>query len=309
MNINSQNNYDDEISIKDLFFILLKGKIYIILISIVSVFLMIYYLQFAERKYTVEYNLKAVGEVDKSRSYSGLGGLASIAGIQLPTMSNNDFDIFKELITSVEVSKIIFENRKIIKDIFGSEWDEALNNFSKPPKSKIQNFLSEAKKLLTGNNEINYIPPNPRRLAIFISQNIQINEDKKTGFLKITSETSKPELMLSIIIKATKMSDKIMRQRYIDFSTEPLVFYKEKLRSARSREHREVLAELISREEQKLMLASQGKYFIAEPYINPKISLFPTAPQPNLMLVLSLLLGLSIGIVFVLILNAIKKDN
>ena len=91
-----------------------------------------------------------------------------------------------------------------------------------------------------------------------------------------------------------------MRQRYIDFSTEPLAFYKEKLRTARSREHREALAELISKEEQKLMFASRGKYFIAEPYINPTISLHPTAPKPKLILALSLVLGLFLGAALVL---------
>ena len=106
--------------------------------------------------------------------------------------------------------------------------------------------------------------------------------------MKFTSETSKPELILSTIIEASKASDKVMRQRYIDFSKEPLAFYKEKLRTARSREHREALAELISKEEQKLMIASRGKHFIAEPYINPTISLHPTAPKPKLILILSI---------------------
>ena len=52
-----------------------------------------------------------------------------------------------------------------------------------------------------------------------------------------------------------------MRQRYIAFAKEPLAFYKEKLRTSRSREHREALAELIGKEEQKLMFASRGKIF------------------------------------------------
>ena len=279
------------------------------LISISSVFIASFYLQSAERKYTVEYNLKAVGETENSPSISGLGGFASLAGIQLPANTSNDFNIFKELITSTEVSEIIFKNKKIIRDIFRSEWDETLNNYSRPPKSKIQIFVSEAKKLLTGNIDVNYMPPNPRRLAIFINQNINIGEDKDTGFLKFTSETSKPELMLSLIIEATKASDKIMRQRYIGFSTEPLAFYKEKLRTARSREHREALAELIGKEEQKLMFASRGKYFIAEPFISPTISLYPTAPKPKLILALSLILGLFIGAALVLMRHAIKKEN
>jgi hypothetical protein len=306
----TQNNeFNDEIDLRDLFFTLWGGKIYIILISIISVFLASFYLQSAERKYSVEYNIKPVGETKTSPSFSGLGGFASLAGIQLPTSSGNDFNIFKELITASEVSEIIFENKKIIKEIFRSEWDETLNNYSKLPKSKIQIFVSDAKKLLTGNIDVNYMPPNPRRLSIFIKKNIQISEVKDTGFLKFTSETSNPELMLSLMIEATKASDKIMRQRYVDFSTEPLAFYKEKLRAARSREHREALAELIGKEEEKLMFASKGKHFIAEPYINPTISLHPTAPKPKLILALSLVLGLFLGAAIVLISHAIKKEN
>jgi hypothetical protein len=303
------NELNDEISLKDLFSTLWAGKIYLILVLIISVFLTSFYLQFVERKYTVEYNLKPVGETKSGSSLSGLGGFASLAGIQLPASSNNDFNIFKELITSPEVSEIIFENRRIIKDIFSSEWDDKLNNFSRPPKSKTQIFVSNVKKLLSGNKEVNYLPPNPRRLAIFINNNVQIKENKETGFLKFMSETSKPELILSLIIEATKASDNIMRQRYIDFSTEPLIFYKDKLRTARSREHREALAELIGQEEQKLMFASRGKYFIAEPYMNPIISLRPTSPKPNLILALSLVLGLFIGVALVIIQQALKKEN
>jgi hypothetical protein len=303
------NELNDEIDLRDLFFILWRGKIYIILILIISVFLASFYLQSAERKYSVEYNLKPVNETNKSPSFSGLGNLASLTGIQLPTSSNNDVNIFKELITAPEVSKLIFENKKIVRDIFRSEWDETLNNYSRPPKSKIQIFVSDARKLLTGNIDVNYMPPNPRRLAIFIDKNIQIGEDKDTGFLKFTSESSEPKLMLSLIIEATKASDKIMRQRYVDFSTEPLAFYKDKLRTARSREHREALAELISKEEQKLMFASKGKHFIAEPYMNPTISLHPTAPKPELILALSLALGLFFGSALVLMRHALKKEN
>jgi hypothetical protein len=309
MNKNQKINNDDAIDLKDLLFILWKGKVYVILFSIIPLFLASYYLQSVERKYSVEYNLKPVGEIDNSSSLSGLGGFASLAGIQLPTNSNNDFNIFKELITSSEVSEIIFKDKKIIKDIFRSEWDETLNDYSSPPKSKIQILVGDAVKLLTGNIEVNYIPPNPKRLAIFIDKTIQIVQDKETGFLKFTSESSKPELMLSIIIEATKASDEIMRQRYIGFSKEPLAFYKDKLRTARSREHREALAELISKEEEKLMFASKGKHFIAEPYINPTISLYPTAPKPKLILTLSLVLGLFLGVTLVLMRHVIKREN
>ena len=191
---NHLEKHIDEIDLKAFFLVLWHGKIFIILIALLSIFLAAQYLHKTERKYTVEYNLKPVGETDNGPNLGGLGGLAGIAGIELPAGSNNDFEIFKKLITSVEVSKIIFDNKKIIRDIFESEWNETLSIYTPPPPNQTQTFINNIKKLLTG-KEKSYMPPNPRRLAIFIAENIQIIEEKDSGFLRFISETSKPELI------------------------------------------------------------------------------------------------------------------
>ena len=51
--MNQNNKLNDEIDLKDLFFKLWNGKIYIILVSIISVFLASFYLQFVERKFKI----------------------------------------------------------------------------------------------------------------------------------------------------------------------------------------------------------------------------------------------------------------
>jgi LPS O-antigen subunit length determinant protein (WzzB/FepE family) len=71
--MNQNDELNDEIDLRDLFFTLWAGKIYIILISIISVFLASFYLQSAERKYSVEYNVKPVGETKNNPSFSGCG--------------------------------------------------------------------------------------------------------------------------------------------------------------------------------------------------------------------------------------------
>ena len=214
---------NDEIDLKEIFLSLWRGKFYIILSSIAFVFLGSQYLRSLERVYTVEYRLKPVYESKKNSGSSGFNGIASVVGIQLPKNTNTDFNIFRELITSVEVSEIVFENKKIIKNIFSSEWNESINDYSIPTKTKVQILISDIKKLLTWSDERDYIRPNPRRLANFITNNIHLTNDQETGFLSIKSEASNPELLLSLITNATEASDKIMRQRYIDFSTEPLI--------------------------------------------------------------------------------------
>jgi LPS O-antigen subunit length determinant protein (WzzB/FepE family) len=301
-------NTVNEIDLKYILLKLWKGKIYISLFSILSLFFASMYLQNAERLYLVKYKLKPVGETQQKNAFSSLGGFASVAGIQLPSNTTNDFKIFKELIPSVEVSEIIFKNKKLIKKIYSNEWNSSLNTFSEPVKSKSMAYLSKLKKIITGNNEVNYIPPDARRLAKYVSTNISIDENVHTGFLTVRAATPKPDILSSLISEAIDASDQIMRQRYINFSKEPLTFYKEKLRTARSREHREALAELISKEDQKLMFASKGKYFIAEPYIKPTISLNPIAPKPMLILFLSLIFGLFSGTGMILLRSSLKRD-
>lgn len=306
MNQNIEAN--DEINLKDIFLMFWQGKIYIILFSLIAVLVGSLKLQNEVRKYTVTYKLKPVAETQKSSKSPSFGGLVSIAGFELPTNSSTDFTIFKELIFSPEVSGKVFDkNKDLMKKIYASEWNAALNHYSKPPQSKIQTRIRNVKKLLTGSNNLQYLPPGGKRLSSYLASNVRINEDKDTGFIVFSSETSSPEMILKLIIDSAKLSDQIMRQRYIEFSTGPLAFYKDKLRTARSREHRESLAELISAEEQKLMFASKGEYFIAEPYIQPTISLYPTSPNPKNVLIMSFIVGILMGISVILIKSVITK--
>ena len=302
-----QTNKNDEIDLRELFLILWRGKLYIFFFSFLFAFFASMYLQGAERLYLVEYKLKPVGQTQQ-KAFAGLGGFASLAGIQLPSNSTTDFMIFKELINSVEVSKIIMNNKSIIKKIYSNEWNESSKSFSEPSKNKLATYIGFLKKIISG-NKVNYIPPNGRRLAMYISKNISIKEDKKTGFLTLEAKTAKPKMLSLLISEVIETSDQIMRQRYINFSKEPLSFYKEKLRTARSREHRESLAGLIAKEEQKLMFASKGKYFTAEPYIDARISLHPIAPKSKLILLFSFMIGSIIGIIIIYLRSLVLRDK
>ncbi|MDB4245691.1 Wzz/FepE/Etk N-terminal domain-containing protein [Amylibacter sp.] len=308
--VNSPEKHTNEdIDLKELFSILWRSKRFIILSLFVYVIIASFYLHNTVRKHTVKYILKPVVSESVQSNGMGLGGLANLAGIQLPTSSNIDFQIYKELLTSVEASARVIKNDQLIKNIFKSEWSEVQNNFLNPSQSNIQIFIGDVKRLLTGSDEIKYIPPNERRLANYIANKLQIKVVKENGFIEISSQTSDPDMILLLISEVTKASDMIMRQRYISFSTEPLLFYKKKISTARSREHREALAELIAKEEQKLLFASKSTFFTAEPYMKPVISLYPTSPRPMRVLLISLIFGLFISSMIVLTRNYIAKDN
>ena len=113
--MNNSQIKNDDIDIKELILSIWHGKIYIFSSSLLFVFFATIYLHIAEKKYLVEYKVKPVYENQQMNAFSGLSGLASISGIQLPSNASGDFKIFKELTTSIEVSEVIFRNKEIVK--------------------------------------------------------------------------------------------------------------------------------------------------------------------------------------------------
>lgn len=306
---NSNNlETDDEISAQEIFAAIWASKIFIIFCIILSISTVSLYLRGADRKYTVSYKLIEVSGNNTQNVSSRYSNLASLAGIQMPSGSKSDFKIFKELLKSEEVSEKIFENKLLIRRLYSNEWNGELGKFLEPAKDNRSKFLNSIKRLLTGDDIKDYTPPNPRRLVELINKNIQVSEDKKTGMLNLTMQTTKPENAIELIVEISKASDNLMRDRYINFSKNPLIFYKQKLNSARSREHREALAQLITKEEQKLMLASSSKYFSAKPITKPSVSYGPTSPNFKNILILSVFVGFFVG-AFIVFIRTFHRGN
>jgi LPS O-antigen subunit length determinant protein (WzzB/FepE family) len=298
---------DDEVDLKEIFLHLWAGKFYIILSIIICIFSSSIYLNIAERKYDVVYNLAPVSTTDARPNLSGLGGLASLAGVPLPSSSSNDFLTFRFLLISEEVSEILLQNSNLTQSIFENEWNIKEQKFQPPDVSLPTLMLAPIKRLLTGNETRAYIPPNALRLLDWMQENLLLSEDKDTGFLVLKSTTSQPELMIHLMQMTAKITDDLMKNRFIKQSEETADFYNKQLSKARAREHREALATLLAEEDQKLILALRGQHFIAAPVTIPLVSLYPTSPKSRLVLALSIVLGGFLGCAFVLVRKAIRK--
>ena len=153
-----------------------------------------------------------------------------------------------------------------------------------------------------------YIPPNAARLSGWLSGAFSSSEDREVGSLKIYSETSDPELMLSVISAVTQITDQIIKNRFLAGGRQSVQFYQNKIVAARSRESREALAQLIMKEEQKLMFASNGNFFVAKPLTTPSVSLRPTSPKSSLVLALAIVLGSFLGAAIALIRKALQDE-
>jgi hypothetical protein len=307
-NSNSAENIN-EIDLKELLLILWRGKYLIFLITVLAIGLSSIQLRKSERKYSVEVIFKPVIEGQGSGNLSGLSGLASFAGISLPTSSSSDFTTYQMLMFSEEVAERIFANRALVLKLFKGEWRADKESFQAPKPGRISELKQSVKLALIGGKKREYIAPNPKRLSILISGTLGMSIDGTTGFLSIATETNEPDLMLELISVVSQETDNLLKERFLATAEDALGFYYKKLLTSQSPEHREALAKLISAEDQKLMLASKSSNFVAEPLTIPSVSLYPTWPRPSLFLAVGFLVGIFFGAVVVITRHALKNPK
>ena len=298
---------DDEIDLRELFTKLWRGRWVIASLCSVALVLASFYLHIAARKYTVSMTFKPVIEEGAGPNLAGLGGLASLAGVSLPQSGSGDFATFRTLLRSEEVAERVIAATELLPAIFKNEWDAQQAQFRKPPRGLLGRSLSGLKSILTGDEKRDYIAPNPQRLSIFMDRTLGLSVNNETGFLTVSAESEDPETLVALIVAATEATDQLMKERYIVNAEQTLQFYQSKILTSRSREHREALAKLISAEDQKLMLTSEGRHFVAEPLTRATTSMDPTSPKS--VLVLALALGLFSGAALVVIRSALSNTK
>ena len=299
-----------EIDLREIFLALWRGKYIIFSMSVLAIVFSSMHLRNSERKYSVELIFKPVVETSGNSNLSGFSGLASLAGVSLPTSSSADFTTYQRLLFSEEVAKRVFVNEKLMTKLFKGEWNSDSASFVAPPiGGKINEFKKLVRSALIGVGDINYIPPNPKRLSLLMAATFEVSLDSATGFLLISTETNEPNIMIELISNASQETDNLLKERFFATAEETLEFYYQKLLTSRSPEHREALAKLISAEDQKLMLASKGSNFVAEPLTMPSVSLYPTSPKSRSVLTLGVILGIFLGAAIVLVRYVISKPR
>ena len=291
----------DEIDVRELFLVLWRGKYVIFLISVMALVLASIYLRSAVRTYSVQAVFKPVLETSGGPNLNRFSGLASLAGVSVPTSNSSDFITYQKLLFSEEVAERVFTNRDLIKKLFQGEWNTNSGSFEAPLLDNIDEWKQLVKSTLTGMEKKKYIPPNPKRLSMLAAGMLTISVDGSTGFFSINSQTSSPEIVVELILNVSQETENLLKERFLSSAEETLEFYHQKLLTSRSPEHREALAKLISEEDKKLMLASKSSNFVAEALTRPTVSLYPTSPRSSSVLAIGFFVGVLGGVVLSLL--------
>ena len=255
----------------------------------------IIYLHTATYRYTVALRLAPNGP-DNSSLLSKLGGLASVAGLSLPTDKGlSPFDLYVEAIKSPDTADALARDAATMHVVFADQWDPSTRQWHPPtgifyrPSRGVKSFL--------GLPVPAWHPPGGRELADFIDRRVILVRDAKKSIATIQLTHEDPRFAEHFLLKMHQTIDSALRRRALARSQEYVVYLTNRLQTTQLSENRVALATALAQEQRSLMVASAHSSYAADIFGGTEVSLTPTEPKVGVVLGLAAIVGLAVGLV------------
>ena len=305
--VGPESGYDDEIDLFELFQTMWAGKWLIIVGSMVAAALSAWISLQLPNVYTVEIKIAAV-EDDQNSQMNGLiaqyGGLASLAGIPIPSGGGGQTDLLLEILQSRSfLSKFVAETNigprllamKQFDPISGKEtldstlFDEGSEQWVRevtPPQSP---------------------EPSEQEYYEAFTSALSVAKDKTSPLINITFEHQSPKLGYDILSQLVKRIDDFARTRDKTKSEQSIQYLEEKLSQTRLVDVEKVLYQMIEAQTKTLMLAEVNQDYAFQVIDAPVVPEKRSKPNRVLIVVLSTLVGGMLMVLWVLIRSAVQK--
>ena len=290
------DDFDEKIDLRELFFILVKGKWIITFATIIVLLIGLIYSLFLPDIYKSE---ALLAPVDESTSLSGAAlsqysGLAGLAGINLPTSEvGGNHKKAIELIGSLN----FFENN-ILPNIFLPDlmavksWDNKENKiiyddsiFQNNSNTWVRDF-SYPQKL---------IPSAQESFEIFKDHNLSISENRKSGYVTLSVKHQSPQVAKQWVRLIFEEVNSFYRQKDKAQSERAVAFLNKQMLANNLSEIKKVTATLLEKEIQKLTLVEANEDYVFEYVYPPSVMEKKIMPNRFIIVFLSLLLGVFLG--------------
>ncbi len=304
MEINTKSrsdDFDEEIDIKELFNLLMAGKLVIIAVTtFVSIIAVIYSL-FTPNIYESRALLVPVDSSDSiSRAFGGYSSLAGLAGINLPSNSNeNNTSQALEKIKSLSFFEDnILKNINLQNLMAVKKWNSTSNVltydqsiFDAKSNTWVRNFSYPQQQ----------IPSAQESYETFKKKHLSLNEDKNSGFITLSIKHQSPyiakqwtELIINEINNFYRLKDKLESEKSVSYLNQQISL-------TSFSEIKQALAQLLQEETKKLALIEGSEFYVFDYIDTPEIMEEKSSPNRVLICILGALLGSMLGIVSVLI--------
>ena len=298
---NIQGISNDELDLRELLFVIFDGRWIVSSITLVLSISAVFFSLSLPNIYQSEALLVPVDSTDGiSGAMQNYSGLASLAGVNLSSQgdNNNAAQAFEKL------TSLSFFEKNIIPNIFLPElmaiesWDPKTNKlifdkniYDEVTDSWVRDYEYPKKP----------IPTAQESFVTFKTNHLTINEDKKTGFILIAVKHQSPYVAKKWVELVIDQINAFYREKDKEDAQKAVSFLNSQIAKTNFTEIKQVIAELLQQETQKLTLIEVNESYVFE-YIDPPAVMEEKAePKRALICIFGAIFGLLMGIFVVLI--------
>jgi LPS O-antigen subunit length determinant protein (WzzB/FepE family) len=294
------NDFDDEIDLRELFYVLLEEKrIIVSLTAFVSIIAVIYSLLLPNI-----YESKALlVPVNPSSGISGaLGGYSSLAGLAGINLDSADEGNSQKAIEKIR-SLSFFENN-ILSNIYLPDlmavksWNSETNTLAYD--KKIYDMKSNA-WVRDYSYPQQQIPSAQESYEIFKEEHLSLSEDSKSGFITLSIKHQSPfvakqwtDLIVNEVNNFYRLKDKLESEKAVNYLNQQILL-------TNLSEIKEALASLLQEQIKKLTLIEANEFYVFDYIDPPAIMEEESEPKRALICILGAMLGGILSILLVLI--------
>ena len=305
----SSNDFDDEIDLRELFYVLLEGKwIIVSLTAFASIIGVIYSLLLPNI-----YESKAMlVPVNSSSSISGALGsyrsLAGLAGVSLPS----DADKGNSAKAIQKISSLSFFENNLLANIHLPDLMAVKSWNSKKNILAFDDSIYDTKSN-TWIRDYSYprqqIPSAQESFEVFKTKHLSLSEDKKSGFITLSIKHQSPFVAKQWVDLIVNEVNSFYRQKDKIESEKAVIYLNQQISMTSLSEIKEVLAQLLQEETKKLTLIEANQYYVFDYIDPPAVMEKKSEPKRALICILGALLGGMLSIVLVLIRHYAVKQK
>ena len=299
--IQTPQNYDDEIDLRELFSVLWAGKKLIAAVtSLFAVISVIYALSLAN-----EYKSSAVvAPAESGGSALGnmagqLGGLASLAGINIGPGENTETLEAMEIMQSWGFIEEFIETNNLQVPVYAGEgWDKTSNSL------KLNNTLYDAGSkmwLIKDEDSGERRPPTSWELFEEFDKKVVVSQDKTSSLITISIEYYSPQLAKQWVELFVYSINEYMRERKLEQVNRNIQYLTAQIEKTAIADMREVFYQIIEEQTKSKMLAEASPEYAFVTVSRAMVPEKKSAPKRALICILAVLLGGMLSVLIVLI--------
>ena len=289
---------DDEIDLKELFLVLWNGKWLISVVTGVAAVLSVATALYLPNIYVSESILAPRGGEDLGSSLSrNYGGLAALAGVNLPSGSGGGVEIAKQAIFSSSFVEKYLMDDILVELMAVKSWDAANDQLV----IDVEVYDIEKEKWV---RDVSFpLAPKPHIdevMKIYKAQ-VSVSEDKQSGIITLRTEHLSPRVAQRWNQLIVQQINNFQREQKIQKADSAIEYLTKQRESNQLIKMDEIFSGLIEEQIKEKMLASVYDNYLFDVIQEPTLPILKSKPSRALICVLGTLLGGMLGLVIVLV--------